>query len=340
MKTLSEVVELVGMSRRIIQEYEDAGLAIKPTHRNAYGHLLYGNKEISRLWLLRFYKELGYKKDDIRKNFHIELSKQLDTQIDLLIKKKEELDNLINVATLMKETGITPMVIHSTVAADTDLSYTETFNAVGALSKYFLSFPDSDDTVLDSEYDKAFSQIEKLFESIIGMWKQGISSQATEVQEKVLLIHKAISPFISESIVSLSMAMIALAPGGELAAAMDADYGEGSSVFFYDAVSFYCDSHIDNPYDNALNAILEEIIRLKKSKHNYDSDEVQAEINKWFKLFLSSNAFAEKDIILSFRASTDLFKNKSYCLLYDKWFGKNSGIFIGKAIQVFCDNYS
>ena len=30
-KTLSEVVEIVGMSRRVIQEYEEAGLSKKPT---------------------------------------------------------------------------------------------------------------------------------------------------------------------------------------------------------------------------------------------------------------------------------------------------------------------
>lgn len=34
MKSLSEVVKLVGISRRVIQEYEDAGLAERPTITN------------------------------------------------------------------------------------------------------------------------------------------------------------------------------------------------------------------------------------------------------------------------------------------------------------------
>ena len=37
MKSLSEVEKLVGLKRRAIQEYEDKGLAIKPTHKNKYG---------------------------------------------------------------------------------------------------------------------------------------------------------------------------------------------------------------------------------------------------------------------------------------------------------------
>ena len=60
MKSLNEVEKIVGLKRRAIQEYEDAGLANKPTHKNKYGYLLYDTPEIERLWQLKFYKELGY----------------------------------------------------------------------------------------------------------------------------------------------------------------------------------------------------------------------------------------------------------------------------------------
>lgn len=69
MKTLSEVSKLVGLSRRMIQEYESSGLAKTPTTKNKYGHLLYSDDDIDKLWQLRFYKELGYKKGDIEKIF-------------------------------------------------------------------------------------------------------------------------------------------------------------------------------------------------------------------------------------------------------------------------------
>lgn len=66
MKSLSEVVKLVGISRRVIQEYEDAGLAERPTITNKYGHLLYDKEDIRRFWQLRFYRELNYDKNKIK----------------------------------------------------------------------------------------------------------------------------------------------------------------------------------------------------------------------------------------------------------------------------------
>lgn len=64
-KSLKEVSEETGLSRRMIQEYEKAPtsekykkygykpLAIKPEKVDKYGHLLYGTREVERLWQLR-----------------------------------------------------------------------------------------------------------------------------------------------------------------------------------------------------------------------------------------------------------------------------------------------
>lgn len=46
MKTLNEVVDLVDMTRRVIQEYEKAELAKAPTTTNKYGHLQYDESSI------------------------------------------------------------------------------------------------------------------------------------------------------------------------------------------------------------------------------------------------------------------------------------------------------
>lgn len=67
MKTLNEVVDLVDMTRRVIQEYEKAGLAKTPTTTNKYGHLQYDESAIERLWQIRFYRELGYNKEQIER---------------------------------------------------------------------------------------------------------------------------------------------------------------------------------------------------------------------------------------------------------------------------------
>ena len=63
--TLNQVAEITGMTRRVIQEYEKYGLSETPTERNKYGHLLYNEAQVERLWQIRFYRELGYDKKKI-----------------------------------------------------------------------------------------------------------------------------------------------------------------------------------------------------------------------------------------------------------------------------------
>lgn len=67
MKSIEEVQKIVGLSWRMIREFEKAGLAQKPDKRNKYGYLLYEEKHIERLWQLRFCKELNYKKKEMKK---------------------------------------------------------------------------------------------------------------------------------------------------------------------------------------------------------------------------------------------------------------------------------
>ena len=43
MKTLHELCDALGVSRRAVQGYEKAGL-VAPSGRNKYGHLLYDEK--------------------------------------------------------------------------------------------------------------------------------------------------------------------------------------------------------------------------------------------------------------------------------------------------------
>lgn len=111
MITITEAAKIVGLTRRVIQEYEGAEVAIKPTQRNKYGYLMYDDTCMDRLWQIRFYRELGYGKAAIKAIFdnpNYDNVAALDAQIEMLEKKKREIENLINVAQLMKETGITP----------------------------------------------------------------------------------------------------------------------------------------------------------------------------------------------------------------------------------------
>ena len=59
MKTLKEVCSELGVSRRAVQGYEEAGL-VKTTNKNKYGHLLYNQWEQKRIAQIKFFQDLGF----------------------------------------------------------------------------------------------------------------------------------------------------------------------------------------------------------------------------------------------------------------------------------------
>lgn len=62
---LKTLCELVGVSRRSIQGYENVGL-MSPTDKNKYGHLLYDEAALHRARMIKFMQRLGFKLKEIK----------------------------------------------------------------------------------------------------------------------------------------------------------------------------------------------------------------------------------------------------------------------------------
>ena len=62
---LKTLCELVGVSRRSIQGYENVGL-MAPTDKNKYGHLLYDEDALHRARMIKFMQSLGFKLREIK----------------------------------------------------------------------------------------------------------------------------------------------------------------------------------------------------------------------------------------------------------------------------------
>ena len=54
-----KVANFLEIKRQRIQEYEKAGIAIKPKVKDKHGYWLYGEAEIERLWQIKFYLTRG-----------------------------------------------------------------------------------------------------------------------------------------------------------------------------------------------------------------------------------------------------------------------------------------
>ena len=63
--TLREICELVGVSRRAVQGYEQAEL-VKASGKNKYGYLLYDEKSLEQIRNIRMYQDFGFSIKEIK----------------------------------------------------------------------------------------------------------------------------------------------------------------------------------------------------------------------------------------------------------------------------------
>lgn len=97
-KTLREVIELTGVSRRAIQGYEMAGL-VAAIDKNARGYLLYDGRAIDRIQLIKLFQLMGFSVKQIAEFIDepkAVVKDTLEKKISGLQKRKEEIDQIIN----------------------------------------------------------------------------------------------------------------------------------------------------------------------------------------------------------------------------------------------------
>ena len=63
--TLREICERGGVTRRMVQRYEQKGL-VKPVAVNKYGHLLYDEQGLFQIKRIRLYHQFGFQLDEIK----------------------------------------------------------------------------------------------------------------------------------------------------------------------------------------------------------------------------------------------------------------------------------
>ena len=97
--TLKEASAQVGLGRRTIQTLEEEGVTRKPRTKNKMGHLLYSEAEVKRLWLARFFREMGCSNKEIGKILN-------DPQLDVDAMVTEKIAQLeTQASTLLKMAG-------------------------------------------------------------------------------------------------------------------------------------------------------------------------------------------------------------------------------------------
>lgn len=108
MKSISEITELTGISQRTLRYYDEIGL-LTPTATTGAGYRLYDGEALERLQLILLFRELCFPLQDIRRLLDspdLDRNRAMEQQIELLTLKKQHLENLIDLARGVLNTGI------------------------------------------------------------------------------------------------------------------------------------------------------------------------------------------------------------------------------------------
>ena len=111
MRTVNEVSKLTGVSVRTLHHYDEIGL-LKPTSVTEAGYRMYDDTALERLQHILLFRELQFPLKDIKKILDspdFDRNKALEQQIELLMMKKEHLEDLIIYARGIKFLGVKHM---------------------------------------------------------------------------------------------------------------------------------------------------------------------------------------------------------------------------------------
>ena len=342
MKTITDAAKIVGLSRRMIQEYEKAGVAIKPTEKNKYGYLIYDDRTIGRLWQIRFYKELGYDKNAIKAVFDnpsYDHSAALTAQIELLEKKKQEIDNLINVAKLMKDVGLTPQSLQPRNDMIGTLTFNDSFGLLSAISRQIdTSTGDIENPPIT---DEQFDALMEAFERGVSIYKEGFPVDGAEMQEAIRTFHNLATPVLSQSVFGLWTMTFLIAPGSEGGNALEEEYQlPGLAGYLQDAVVKYCENNFEAGVDKLLFDTLDEMVALGIAKHSPSSDEVQtlaAKVHDFYKTAFSETMLSPAELMKSF---IETFRDPSAEPVFDKVLqARGASRYIAKALSHYYNNH-
>ena len=358
MMTLQQVVETTGMSRRVIQEYEDYGLAERPTKKNKYGHLLYNDAQIERLWLLRFYHEIGQElgrkqKFDKKKIKEIlsapdfDREKVLEEQIRLLTEKRERLDELIDVAKAMKDAYISPKGIRHGITGlggMESVSYDDMLNIIVAIANQSENTKESEVIAETSTPNEQwFEELVEPIEHLALLNKAGQSFDSEDARICAAKIYEIFAANTVDSIFVLWYILTVFSSSIEFEKDFDDNYGQGAYRFCVDSLFLFCRNKFVSGKDGDMLKSINSIAKLRKMEYSADSPEVQGEVKQFDEYLREETLMGKKhkvskiDRIKKLKAAANLFESKGYTNILDQQVKKGFGNYLSKAIRVYCD---
>lgn len=241
MMTVHEVSKLSGVSIRTLQYYDSIGL-LKPSDYTESGYRLYDDAAIERLQMILLFRELEFPLKDIQKIIdspNFDKSKALEQQIQLLMLKKEHIENLINLARGIKKTGVKNIMDFTAFNTKQIEEYTAQAKKSWGDTDAFKEYEKKSKGRTAEDNANMAKDMMKLFTEFGGM--KDIDPESETVQKQV----KKLQDFITENYYTCTNEILsglgkAYSAGGEMTENIDKAGGEGTGAFADKAIQIYC----------------------------------------------------------------------------------------------------
>lgn len=240
MMTVHEVSKLTGVSIRTLQYYDKIGL-LHPAEYSDAGYRLYDECDLEKLQQILLFRELEFPLKDIREIIDspdFDRDRALKQQIELLILKREHINNLITLARGIQLTGGRGMDFTAFDTRKLDEYAREAKESWGSTEAY-KEFETKNGNKTLTELKQTGEALMEIVAKFGQMKDRDVSDQA--VQDQV----RKLQEFITEHYYTCTDEILSglgkmYAGGGEFTKNIDEAGGDGAAEFANKAIQFYC----------------------------------------------------------------------------------------------------
>uniref|UniRef100_UPI00405798F5 MerR family transcriptional regulator n=1 Tax=Acetatifactor sp. TaxID=1872090 RepID=UPI00405798F5 len=240
MMTVNDVSKLTGVSIRTLQYYDNIGL-LKPSEYTESGYRLYDDAALERLQQILLFKELEFPLKEIKDIMDApgyNKEKALEQQIELLLLKKEHIENLIEFTRRIKTIGVNKMDF---TAFDTKKieDYSKRAKEQWGQTSEYQEYEEKTKGMTDTQQKDVINNFMLIFAEFGKMKEQDAASDFVQSQVKKL------QDFITEHYYTCTKEILSglgkmYAGGGEFTENIDRYGGEGTAYFTAKAIEIYC----------------------------------------------------------------------------------------------------
>ena len=240
MMTVSEVSRLTGVSIRTLQYYDKIGL-LHPSRYTEVGYRMYDDTALAVLQQILLFRELEFSLKDIRRIMtqpEFDREKALTQQMELLTLKKQRLENLIDLARRMQQTGGTTMDFTAFDRTKEEEYARQARQAWGATPEY-QEFEGKSAKRTPQENNTVNAQLMAVVAAFGALQTRPTDDPAVQAQVKTL------QNFITRHYYTCNKQILAqlgqmYAAGSEFTANINAAGGPGAAEFAARAIDYYC----------------------------------------------------------------------------------------------------